>query len=208
MGRHSDDESGTGRLPAARAGRRHDGLGGSGPGDDGVGHDGFGFGANRDPRRRRRTWGVLAVVLVAMLVGALLVWRSAADSCGDGTVTVAADPAIAEAMTEIAKKAGDDSCYTFAVESVSGKDIPARLTGGDKPPDLWVADIVYLPIETELLRTARGRGHRTLDGGRMAIAQAADSIRLITGLSPDRERMRTHFLDLLRVPPRLGQLIP
>ncbi|WP_333716794.1 substrate-binding domain-containing protein [Gordonia sp. (in: high G+C Gram-positive bacteria)] len=160
MGRHSDDESGTGRLPAARAGRRHDGLSGSGrgvsgPGDDGVGHDGFGFGANRDPRRRRRTWGVLAVVLVAMLVGALLVWRSAADSCGDGTVTVAADPAIAEAMTEIAKKAGDDSCYTFAVESVSGKDIPARLTGGDKSPDLWVADSSYQTsrVGTQVRRT-------------------------------------------------------
>jgi len=64
----------------------------------------------------------------------------------------------------------------------------------------WVADIVYLPIETELLRTARAAGHQVLDGGRMAVGQAADSIRLITGLEPDRARMRAHFLELLGTP--------
>jgi shikimate dehydrogenase len=63
--------------------------------------------------------------------------------------------------------------------------------------DAWVADIVYVPIETELLRRARAAGHRTLDGGRMAVGQAADSIRLITGLEPDPDRMRAHFLSLL-----------
>jgi shikimate dehydrogenase len=67
-------------------------------------------------------------------------------------------------------------------------------------PDAWVADIVYLPIETELLRSARAAGHRVLDGGRMAVGQAADSIRLITGLEPDADRMRTHFLRLLDLP--------
>lgn len=67
-------------------------------------------------------------------------------------------------------------------------------------PRAWVADIVYVPIETELLRTARAAGHRVLDGGRMAVGQAADSIRLITGLEPDADRMRAHFLDLLDAP--------
>ncbi len=66
--------------------------------------------------------------------------------------------------------------------------------------DAWAADIVYLPIETEFLRTARTAGHRVLDGGRMAVGQAADSIRLITGLEPDADRMRTHFLELLDGP--------
>ncbi|MFC5929454.1 shikimate dehydrogenase [Cryobacterium melibiosiphilum] len=61
----------------------------------------------------------------------------------------------------------------------------------------WVADIVYRPIDTELLAAARRRGHQVLDGGRMAVGQAADSIRLITGREPDAERMRAHFLELL-----------
>jgi quinate/shikimate dehydrogenase (NAD+) len=35
--------------------------------------------------------------------------------------------------------------------------------------DLWVAEIVYRPLETELLRRAREVGGRTLDGGGMAV---------------------------------------
>ncbi len=58
---------------------------------------------------------------------------------------------------------------------------------------LWVADIVYRPLETELLRAARARGCRTLDGGGMVVFQAAASLELFTGLCPDRERMLRHF---------------
>jgi shikimate dehydrogenase len=76
---------------------------------------------------------------------------------------------------------------------------------GGLRPDAWVADIVYVPIETELLRTARAAGHRVLDGGRMAVGQAVDSIRLITGLEPDADRMRARFLELLDTPqPAVG----
>ena len=60
-------------------------------------------------------------------------------------------------------------------------------------PALWVAEIVYFPLETELLRTARGRGCRTLSGGGMAVFQAAEAFRLFTGIAPDAERMLRHF---------------
>jgi shikimate dehydrogenase len=60
-------------------------------------------------------------------------------------------------------------------------------------PDLWVADIVYFPLETELLRTARALGCRTMGGGGMAVFQAADAFRLFSGLEPDAERMIRHF---------------
>lgn len=62
--------------------------------------------------------------------------------------------------------------------------------------ELWVADIVYRPLETELLRAARAAGCSTLAGGRMAVYQAADAFRLITGLEPDAERMMQHFEHL------------
>ena len=52
-------------------------------------------------------------------------------------------------------------------------------------PELWVADVVYRPLETELLRDARERGCRTLDGGGMAVFQAALSFALFTGIEPD-----------------------
>jgi shikimate dehydrogenase len=61
---------------------------------------------------------------------------------------------------------------------------------------MWVADIVYRPLETQLLREARRVGCRTLDGGGMVVAQAAEAFRLITGHTPDAERMRRHFQAL------------
>jgi shikimate dehydrogenase len=62
---------------------------------------------------------------------------------------------------------------------------------------LWVADVVYRPLETELLRQARQLGCRTLDGGGMAVFQAALSFALFTGREPDRERMLRHFAALI-----------
>ena len=65
---------------------------------------------------------------------------------------------------------------------------------------LWVAEVVYRPLETELLRHAREIGCRTLDGGGMAVFQAADSFALFTGIEPDRERMLRHFAALAEQP--------
>lgn len=58
----------------------------------------------------------------------------------------------------------------------------------------WVGDVVYMPIETELLLKAQELGCRTLDGTRMAIHQAVDAFRLFTGLEPSVDRMRATFL--------------
>jgi shikimate dehydrogenase len=63
-------------------------------------------------------------------------------------------------------------------------------------PGLWVADIVYRPLETALLIAARAAGCRTLDGGHMAVHQAVDAFRLVTGVEPDPDRMLRHFRDL------------
>jgi shikimate dehydrogenase len=70
-----------------------------------------------------------------------------------------------------------------------GLPLPATLLR----PDLWVAEIIYFPMETELLRTARALGCRTLDGGGMAVFQAVEAFRLFTGIKPDAERMLQHF---------------
>ena len=62
--------------------------------------------------------------------------------------------------------------------------------------DLWVADIIYFPLETDLLRQARALGCRTLSGGGMAVHQAAGAFRLIAGVEPDAERMIRHFQSM------------
>lgn len=74
-----------------------------------------------------------------------------------------------------------------------GLPLPASLLR----PDLWVAEVVYRPLETELLRTARALGCRTLDGGGMVVYQAAAAFRLFTGVEPDVGRMLGHFTDLV-----------
>ena len=63
-------------------------------------------------------------------------------------------------------------------------------------PELWVAEIVYFPLETELLRTAKGIGCRTLNGGGMAVFQSAEAFRLFTGVAPDADRMLRHFASM------------
>ncbi|HET8603478.1 MAG TPA: shikimate dehydrogenase [Marmoricola sp.] len=73
-----------------------------------------------------------------------------------------------------------------------GMAIPARLLRAD----LWVADVVYFPLETELVRVARERGCRVVPGGGMAVGQAVDAFELFTGRTPDAVRMAAHFAEL------------
>ncbi|MFF5955554.1 shikimate dehydrogenase [Streptomyces luteogriseus] len=73
-----------------------------------------------------------------------------------------------------------------------GLPLPAELLHSG----LWVAEVVYRPLETELLRTARALGCATLDGGGMAAFQAADAFRLFTGREPDAARMLADLTEL------------
>jgi shikimate dehydrogenase len=63
-------------------------------------------------------------------------------------------------------------------------------------PALWVAEIVYFPLETELLRVAKRIGCRTLDGGGMAVFQAVEAFRLFSGRAANAERMLRHFASM------------
>lgn len=60
-------------------------------------------------------------------------------------------------------------------------------------PRHWVAEIVYFPPETALLRYARELGCRTLAGTGMAVYQAVKAFELFTGIAPDRDSMIAHF---------------
>jgi shikimate dehydrogenase len=68
-------------------------------------------------------------------------------------------------------------------------------------PDLWIAEIVYFPLETELLRAARAMGCRTADGSWMAVYQAVEAMNLYGGgLKCDAERM--HDRAVAQMPKR------
>ncbi|VVM41080.1 Quinate/shikimate dehydrogenase (NAD(+)) [Pseudomonas fluorescens] len=77
----------------------------------------------------------------------------------------------------------------------------AKLPGTPLPVELlharlWVAEIIYFPLETALLRHARALGCRTLDGGNMAVFQAVKAFELISGRVADASRMQAHFASM------------
>jgi shikimate dehydrogenase len=96
--------------------------------------------------------------------------------------------ALAEAM-----KSADGLVQTspIGMSSHPGLPIPVVLLR----PDLWVADIIYFPAETDLLAAARALGCRTVGGGAMVVLQAADAFGHFTGVKPDIDRMMRHFLE-------------
>jgi shikimate dehydrogenase len=58
---------------------------------------------------------------------------------------------------------------------------------------LFVADAVYSPLWTPLLRSARAAGARVMTGRELAVYQAADAFELFTGASPSTEVMGAAF---------------
>lgn len=78
----------------------------------------------------------------------------------------------------------------------------AKLPGMPLPeallqPGMWISEIVYVPLETELLKAARRRGCAIIDGGHMNVGQAARGFKLFTGLDADAARMDAHLRSLV-----------
>jgi shikimate dehydrogenase len=57
----------------------------------------------------------------------------------------------------------------------------------------WLADVIYTPLETELVVSARTRGATAMGGSGMCVHQAAESFRLFTGRTADLSRLRKTF---------------
>lgn len=62
---------------------------------------------------------------------------------------------------------------------------------------MWVADVVYFPLETELIIAGRKAGCRCATGGDMVVLQAARGFELFCGIKPDIDRMSRHFQAML-----------
>lgn len=113
---------------------------------------------------------------------------SLAERFGAGRALACADLPAAMAAAD-----GLVHCTPTGMAAHPGLPLPAELLR----PALWVSEIVYFPLETELLRTARALGCRTLSGGGMAVFQAVQAFRLFTGREPDPERMLRHFAEMV-----------
>jgi len=134
------------------------------------------------------TLGVEQVVVFDVTPGrAAALAASLGGRFGAGRASAGEDLAAALAAAD-----GLVNCSPVGMAKHPGLPLPAALLR----PALWVADVVYVPLETALLRTARALGCRTLDGGGMAVFQAVGAFRLFTGIEPDPARMRRHFAAL------------
>jgi shikimate dehydrogenase len=106
---------------------------------------------------------------------------------------------------------GQRSSYSLNIaEALKGATglIHATPTGMTKLPglplpenlitsNLWVSEVVYFPIETELLKIAKAKGCQVVNGGTMAVGQAVGAFELFTGKKADAKRVEKHFLSLL-----------
>ncbi len=101
--------------------------------------------------------------------------------------------AVADLPAALAAADGLVNCTPVGMAKLPGLPLDAALLR----PALWVADIIYFPRETLLLRAARAIGCRTMGGGGMAVFQAVDAFRLFTGIAPDPARMARHFAAMV-----------
>lgn len=85
------------------------------------------------------------------------------------------------------------NCTPMGMAAHPGCAVPDELLR----PELWVSEIVYFPLETELVRRAKAKGCRVADGGGMACEQAVEAFFQFTGVEPDRRRMLAHLREMV-----------
>ena len=102
-------------------------------------------------------------------------------------------PGRARAVTDIGEAAGAADGIVNATPVGMLKMPGMPIDGALIAPRQWVADIVYFPLETELLAHARAKGCAVLSGAGMALFQAVRAFELFTGVTPDADRMKAVF---------------
>jgi shikimate dehydrogenase len=119
------------------------------------------------------------------------------------------DPRRAEALTAALRSRFSDRTITAETDVASAMSgsagvvqaTPIGMTSHPGLPfstellraEMWVADVIYFPLETQLLGAARAKGCRTLNGAGMVLSQAAQAFELFTRVTPDRDRMFARF---------------
>jgi shikimate dehydrogenase len=85
--------------------------------------------------------------------------------------------------------------------SIGMGDAEARvpLQIGSLQPETVVADVVFNPPQTRLLRDARGQGCQTLDGLGMLVSQGVIGFKIWTGVAPDPAVMREALEEYLEL---------
>ena len=83
-----------------------------------------------------------------------------------------------------AQAAGDAALLVNSTSAGMGSNPPLDIDLGALPKAAAVCDIVYNPLETQLLKDAAVRGHKTIDGLGMLLHQAVPSFEAFFGVKP------------------------
>jgi shikimate dehydrogenase len=100
-----------------------------------------------------------------------------------GRGRIATDPALG-----LGKASGVVNATPCGMLGFPGNPVPMDAIGRH-----WAADVIYTPLETELIKTARAKGARVVGGAGMCVHQAAEAFRLFTGIEPNIARMYRTF---------------
>lgn len=126
------------------------------------------------------------------------------------------DPKRAQTLAETVKAAASEDVDSFTITGVDMADVEGYITKADGvvnatpvgmealpgtafdtsilKPTQWVSDVIYLPLETQLLREAKAIGCPVVDGSGMAVGQALDAFKHFTGREADTRRLRETFV--------------
>ncbi|CCE53927.1 shikimate dehydrogenase-like protein [Corynebacterium casei UCMA 3821] len=126
------------------------------------------------------------------------------------------DPKRAQTLAETVKAAASEDVDSFTITGVDMADVEGYITKADGvvnatpvgmealpgtafdtsilKPTQWVSDVIYLPLETQLLREAKAIGCPVVDGSGMAVGQALDAFKHFTGREADTGRLRETFV--------------
>ncbi|MBW8709289.1 MAG: shikimate dehydrogenase [Alphaproteobacteria bacterium] len=88
------------------------------------------------------------------------------------------------ALEDWSKVAGNAALVVNSTSAGMGANPPLNIDLGALSKDAAVCDIVYSPLETQLLKDAAARGHKTIDGLGMLMHQAAPSFEAFFGVRP------------------------
>ena len=88
------------------------------------------------------------------------------------------------------------NCTSLGMAGTKGQFEDFAFLDGLKP-GVPVVDLIYAPAETELLRQARQRGHKTVNGFGLLVNQAVLALEHFTGTEIDAARMKKVLSGLL-----------
>ena len=112
--------------------------------------------------------------------------QALAGAFGQGRARVETDPAGA-----LSSVGGVVNATPVGMLGFPGNSIPLDAISATH----WVADVIYTPLETTLIKGARARHARVMGGAGMCVHQAAETFKLLTGLTADIGRMQRTFAE-------------